>query len=103
MVLGITNGYKASTFHLLGAGVSHCHRVLGPREMKQQMLAPGHAPSPQEHQAVLPESPPPLIFSSHFLGPLEDAGGRRQQELLINEESDLRTGMNYPGSGCPFG
>lgn len=102
MVLGITNGYKASTFHLLGAGVSHCHRVLGPREMKQQMLAPGHAP-PQEHQAVLPESPPPLIFSSHFLGPLEDAGGRRQQGLLINEESDLRTGMNYPGSGCPFG
>lgn len=103
MVLGITNGYKASTFHLRGAGVSHCHQVLGPREMKQQTLLWATPQHPQEHRAALPQSPPPLLFSSHFLGPLEDAGGRRQQGLLINEESDQRTGMNYPGSRCPFG
>jgi hypothetical protein len=46
MVLGIATGYTASTLHLLGAGVSHCHRVLGPREMKKQILALDHAHAP---------------------------------------------------------
>lgn len=86
-----------------GAGVSHCHCVLGPREMKQQTPALGYTPGTPGASDCPAREPSTSGLEQLRPGPAEEAGGRHQWGLLINEESDPRTGMNYPGSGCPFG
>lgn len=73
MVLGITAGDKASTFHLPGAGVSHCHCVLGPREMKQQTPALGCTPGPPGASGCPAREPSTSGLGQLFPGPAEEA------------------------------
>lgn len=52
MVLGITAGCKVGTFHLWGAGSSHCHRGPGP----QGNEAADPCSGPRSHPAPNPDT-----------------------------------------------
>lgn len=106
MVLGITAGCKVGTFHLWGAGSSHCHRGPGPQgnEAADPCSGPCSHPRPEPRHklgAVFRTGKPlwPPEDRSIHRGRSMMLRGRCRLWLLTNEESETRgPWKNYPRS-----
>ena len=77
MVLGITAGCKVGTFHLGGAGSSHCHRGPGPQGNEAGDPCPGQCPDSPTRTSIWPHRAPgePILAlrTIDSLGPPADA------------------------------